>query len=501
MLAIDVIDTGIGIPKSAQSRVFEPFAQADTSVTRKFGGTGLGLAISKQLAESMGGGIAITSEEGCGSTFTLSILVGPLDGIVMVDALSDIKSADRVEAAASEVIQLPQAKILVADDGESNRKLIDLVLRRAGVEVVLVENGQLAVERALQNPFDVILMDMQMPVMDGYTATATLREHGYELPIIALTAHAMQGDEEKCRSAGCSGFLTKPIKIDVLLATLRDVLTDRTTLDDLEEISQLVSTAVKELKVEEQPIDLIQQSASRIRDHEPIRCEFPLDDPDFLEIAQEFVERFRQKLSQMCDACIANDYAQLSSLAHWLKGSGGTAGFDVFTQPAHELEQAAAAQDRHKGRSIIETLVKMSSRIELSAPENNSTSAHKALALVSSLPLDDIDFFEIVAEFVERLASKLDEMEQAWRDGNYRRLTELAHWLKGSGGTAGFDAFTEPAHRLGQCAAHCEQETTRLIITEIRQSARIELTKQEPRAEKNLKTPAELLTHNLELNG
>ncbi len=377
-LAIDIIDTGIGMPKAVQERVFEPFAQADSSVTRRFGGTGLGLAISKQLAEALGGGIAIRSEEGQGSTFTLTVDVGSLDGIEMIDAQTALAATARDESQSQDLIQLPPARILAVDDGDSNRKLIHVVLSRAGVEVVSVENGQLAVDRALSEPFDVVLMDMQMPVMDGYLATRTLRDAGYELPIIAMTAHAMRGDEEKCREAGCSGFLTKPIKIDLLLATLRNVLAERDQASVPKSLmvpkgpdpADLPTAAVESHRhVRETDQSAETETRETLPDIGPIRCSLPLDDSDFLEIAEEFMTRLKEQLTAMCQACSQNDDVQLAQLAHWLKGSGGTAGFDAFTEPAFELEKAAKAEQRDRYEALIAHLIQIASHVELPAPD------------------------------------------------------------------------------------------------------------------------------------
>ncbi|OHB79920.1 MAG: hypothetical protein A2W31_02480, partial [Planctomycetes bacterium RBG_16_64_10] len=228
-LAVAVADTGVGIAPAALDRIFDPFAQADASVTRRFGGTGLGLSISKRLAEGLGGAITVRSEVGQGSVFTATFDTGPLDGVKMLDPQTmDLGTADEARKVGPQ-FELPGVRILVVDDGDENRKLMTLVLRRAGATVETATNGQLAVELARANAFDVILMDMQMPVMDGYTAASTLRRHGYQAPIIALTADAMKGSEEKCRAAGCSGFLTKPIEMDLLLRTLTGTLaTDRT---------------------------------------------------------------------------------------------------------------------------------------------------------------------------------------------------------------------------------------------------------------------------------
>ena len=222
----DVIDTGIGMTPEQCSRLFTPFAQADTSTTRKFGGTGLGLTISKRLAKSLGGDISVVSKLGEGSTFGLTVGVGALDGVVMLDDPISVTAAEtRTEPVSAGAECYPPCSVLLAEDGLDNQRLISLLLKRADMKTTVAGNGQLAYDLAMAElnrgvPFDVILMDMQMPVMDGYETTRQLRQSGYEGPIIALTACAMAGDREKCLAAGCDDFTTKPIDRNTLLSTV-----------------------------------------------------------------------------------------------------------------------------------------------------------------------------------------------------------------------------------------------------------------------------------------
>ncbi|MEM7229508.1 MAG: PAS domain-containing protein [Planctomycetota bacterium] len=226
-LKVDVIDTGIGMNDEQLARVFEAFVQADTSTTRNFGGTGLGLQISRRLSEMLGGSLTVTSASEAGSTFTVTIATGALDDVVWVQDEDDARDliAELNRSAASRDRQLMQSlgtvRILLAEDGPDNQRLISFHLQRAGAQVHVVENGEDAL-RAIdeaEHAFDVVLMDMQMPVLDGYDATRELRARGSMLPVIALTAHAMTGDRARCLDAGCSDYLSKPIDAGVLIAT------------------------------------------------------------------------------------------------------------------------------------------------------------------------------------------------------------------------------------------------------------------------------------------
>ncbi len=243
-IQFDILDTGIGMTAEQASKIFEPFSQADSSVTRKYGGSGLGLTISKRLAELLGGQLTLVrTEPGDGSHFRLSLPIGlvpennlpdekniaepdslppycdptspepPLADFPIAIAATSLSEA---KATPQQSALLQGCRILLAEDAPENQRLLNLILQKAGAEVTVVENGQAAVQTALdaqrkEHPFDAILMDMQMPIMDGYTATQQLRSEGYHGPILALTAHATEEDRQKCLVAGCNDYLSKPV--------------------------------------------------------------------------------------------------------------------------------------------------------------------------------------------------------------------------------------------------------------------------------------------------
>ncbi|MEE8556495.1 MAG: ATP-binding protein, partial [Myxococcota bacterium] len=217
-LEFDVADTGVGIPEEQLPALFEPFAQGDTSMSRRFAGTGLGLAISRRLARILGGDVVLRDTVPAeGSRFRVTInLADP--GAEAADETGATREVARVTEESG-----PQAgRVLVAEDQADIRTALRSVLENAGYDVTVVENGLRALDAAAhalerECPFDVILMDVQMPVMDGYEATSALRTIGYEHPIIALTAHAMSGDRERCIASGCDAYATKPIERRALL--------------------------------------------------------------------------------------------------------------------------------------------------------------------------------------------------------------------------------------------------------------------------------------------
>ena len=221
----DVTDTGIGIAQEKTEELFENFTQADATTTRKFGGTGLGLAISRRLARMLGGDLTVRSEIGSGSTFTLEVEAEPTRDAWVEPG--PVESARPIESVRAEDMHLPR-RLLLADDSPDNRRLISSILKKWGATVDLAVHGRDAVDKAIaaekeDRPYDVVLLDMQMPVLDGYAATRTLRDSGYALPIVALTANAMHGDEQRCIDSGCDGYHPKPIHRELLFQTLLKV--------------------------------------------------------------------------------------------------------------------------------------------------------------------------------------------------------------------------------------------------------------------------------------
>jgi CheY-like chemotaxis protein/nitrogen-specific signal transduction histidine kinase len=211
-LAISITDTGIGIAASDQDRIFEPFTQAESSMSRRYGGAGLGLSISRGLAENMRGSLTVKSKPGAGSRFELRF-----PALQVTHEEQPIVRRQTVRAA-----EKAPKRILLAEDSEDAQELVRLFLGRVNAEIVSVENGREAIDAVTNaekehKTFDVVLMDMQMPVLNGYQATRILRQRGYSKPIIALTAHSLEGDRQKCFESGCSDYISKPIEWSSLI--------------------------------------------------------------------------------------------------------------------------------------------------------------------------------------------------------------------------------------------------------------------------------------------
>ncbi|MEX0744436.1 MAG: ATP-binding protein [Phycisphaeraceae bacterium] len=349
--ALKVIDTGIGIPPQKIGALFEAFVQADSSIARNYGGTGLGLAISRKLARALGGDVTVTSEMGKGSVFTLTFETGPLDAVPMLAPERIHEDQGERAAEVNERWAIPSARVLVVDDGAENRELVSLVLSQQGLWVEEAENGQIAVEMALKGGFDVVLMDMQMPVMDGYDATRALRAAGVKAPIVALTANAMSGFEIQMKEAGCDVFMTKPIDIDALIRTMAKLLGGK---------------RIEPATAEARPASAGSAAAAEIKSR-------LAGDARLLPILRKFLRRLHERLAEVRELEARCDFPAIAHFAHWLKGTGGSMGYDVFTVPASELEAAAKAAKGERVAQLLSELRDMAQRAV--APEETSAAA------------------------------------------------------------------------------------------------------------------------------
>jgi PAS domain S-box-containing protein len=319
-LRFTISDTGIGIPDDKLGVVFERFTQADSSTTRRFGGSGLGLTISKRLVELMGGQIRVESGVGKGSVFSFTV---PLE----IWAGATPRAAVPIGAATEH--ELPALRILLVEDSPDNRAITVAYLRHTPYVVEFAENGAVACEKFASGNYDLVLMDRQMPVMDGLTATRAIRKWELEnkrapTPIIALTAAALKGDREKCMAAGCTAFLTKPIKQEVLLQAIKDRSIDAAAA----------------------PI-VVRANAK------------------FADMIPGFLHNRRQDVVAMLDALERGDFDTVRSLGHGMKGAGGSYGFQAITDMGDALEQAAAEADMNASRKLVGVLSSYLDRVEV----------------------------------------------------------------------------------------------------------------------------------------
>jgi len=319
-LRFTVSDTGIGIPGEKLGQVLERFTQADSSTTRRFGGSGLGLTISKRLVELMGGRIWVESEVGKGSVFAFA---------VPFEISATVNRPAALPVGTDPELPLPALRILLAEDSPDNCIITVAYLEDTPYRVEIAETGAIACKMFELGHYDLVLMDRQMPVMDGLTATRTIRaweqaNGRLPTPIIALTASALKGDREMCLAAGCTAFLTKPIKQEVLLQAIR-------------EHSIVAPSSSKE---ESSRMDLIglrvkSKSANRI---------------------PAYLQNCRQNVIVMSDALDRVDFETVTSLGHQMMGSGGMFGFQAITDIGGAIELAAGSADTHASRKWLGAL-------------------------------------------------------------------------------------------------------------------------------------------------
>jgi PAS domain S-box-containing protein len=343
---MQVIDNGIGISEEKMARLFQPFVQADTSTSRRYGGTGLGLTITRRIAEMLGGEITADSSEGMGSTFTLTVPTGGLEEVPMLQDPARVL-AEREEdlpPAGEPSVSLEGFSVLLAEDGVDNQRLIRTVLIRSGATVSVAEDGLAAIKKAEIARYDVILMDLQMPHMDGFEATRKLRERGYTAPILALTAHAMSQHRERALEAGFDDHLAKPIERDVLLSKVAEWAGGEAQPEPAEEAAEAVGAP----EAPQAP----GPGAETKCVPESIESEYS-DDPGLAPLIAEFAGDLPDRLEALEQALESSDLQQVEGLAHQLKGAGGSYGFPRLSEVAAALEEAARTGDEAKAEGPL----------------------------------------------------------------------------------------------------------------------------------------------------
>ena len=349
-LLFQVKDSGIGIPPKQQDAIFSSFSQADSSTTRKFGGTGLGLTISKRLVEMMDGKIWVESEVGKGSTFMFTARFAVRSALALENIVQEAPSSD-------ESREISPLRILLVEDSEDNRKLILFYLKKTPHMVEVAVNGKLAVDRFQESEYDLVLMDMQMPIMDGYTATRFIREWEKDsertpTPIVALTASALEKDREKCLASGCDMHLTKPLKKSMLLQVLTRYARAKhqeTTAEtsSAEEVAPDLSTVN----------DVVPDTPPAIKANPPSLEKIVVTiDPDLEDLIPGYFDNRREDLQLMLEALNGDDYDKIRLTGHSMKGSGASYGFQEITVIGKKIEQAAIDKNDDLIRQAVRAL-------------------------------------------------------------------------------------------------------------------------------------------------
>jgi signal transduction histidine kinase/CheY-like chemotaxis protein len=341
LMKFEVSDTGVGMSSQNLAKVFEPFSQAEKSTTRKFGGTGLGLSISKQLAEKMGGDIVGESVPREGSTFTATISVGDIGEPELIYEMDEISETLTNKPAKQERHRY-KGNVLLAEDTPENQQLIQLQLNKSGVDVQLADNGREAVDAALDHEFDLILMDMQMPELNGIDAIRMLRHAGYGGPIVALTANTSQSDREECLEAGADDFLVKPIEFEKFFGVLDYYLAQSTQAQEGQEPSNAAE---------------LQTGTGGVNDSE------------LKQIYDTFLQNLPRMIQSIKQAAAGKDWEQLHHVSHQLKGLGGSFGYDQLSAIARKIYTCARNRNDHLLGQYLEELDQQLQMIQNHHPE------------------------------------------------------------------------------------------------------------------------------------
>lgn len=479
ILEFAVQDTGIGMTPEQCSSIFQAFVQADSSITRRFGGTGLGLSISKKLAGAMNGDIVVTSVPGEGSCFTFYVPFEVNDSTRWISQKDIENDTAAIVDNTATIWKLPQSEVLVVDDAKENRELLQLVIGEMSLEVDIAENGQEAVDASAAKDYDLILMDIQMPVMDGYEAARAMRSSGFSNPVVALTANAMKGFEKTVFEAGFSHYMTKPVDLDKLGDLLGELLGGEKVAVDVSETS--ISIAGRS---NENTIAMVTSGspASTLDPETTIRNTLVESNSKFKPMADEFVRKLSVKVPELRVAMSRGDLEEVALIAHWLKGSGGSVGYKCFTRPAKIIENAALQGNAHLIGEPLEVIGSLTTQLELeqeligkgakllvgqrgageqslaqrfsqgSKNNDEQDDADSQSTISSSLPLHNPKFAQIVIDFNEKLKVNIELLDEHIKKSEYEEISFIAHWLKGSGGNVGFKQFTKPAARMEAAA-------------------------------------------------
>ncbi|MEJ1462860.1 MAG: ATP-binding protein [Candidatus Sedimenticola sp. (ex Thyasira tokunagai)] len=408
-LHCSVQDTGIGMSPEQQAKLFKPFSQADASTTRKYGGTGLGLAISKNLVGLMGGEIWVDSESRIGSTFHVSIPFQKQDEQAAERAyeIDTMKVGD----FSSAVKKLRGARVLVVEDNPINQELVVELLSAKGISVETVDNGRDAVVLLPSMDFDGVLMDCQMPVMDGYTATRKIREDERfnDLPIVALTANAMKGDREKVLAAGMNDYIAKPINVNKMFAVMAKWITPSNPLD-ADYVEQIKQPTVETETFPELPGIDIKHGLATTENDPTLYRKLLLR---FRDSNQNFEKQFR-------NAEMDSDPNATTRLAHTLNGTAGNLGITGVQKAAVALEEACKNQAENIGDKLGAVIAELADVIT----GITHLDSRRPVEDVKS-PLEELNISELEELLEELYVQVVDNSFMATRT-----IAKLSHYLE-----------------------------------------------------------------------
>ncbi len=462
LMTFAITDSGIGISEEQISKLFKAFSQAESGITRRFGGTGLGLKISEELTKRLGGSIVVTSKIGEGSTFAASIKTGPVSEVREI-TYNTLASATTSSAAP----KIPPkgsigGKILIAEDTRDNQRILSFYLNQAGLNFTFVENGQLAVEEATKGGFNLILMDMHMPIMDGYTATKTLRDSGYTGPIVAATAAATTQDVDRCYKAGCDYVVTKPYNWAQFFSTLKKYLPAG------EQSETTTSESGQKKEVGQPSLTLVQQALATTEPYIPWLVE---QSPDLIPLVLEFLSEIENYRSRVTKSFEEKNWEELRAVAHAFSGTASMYGYPEGSKIAKELQRSAEAKQEEKCKTFTEQLNHLFERMikgraiiierfpeaaaqatqaqtqeakEQATPTPQPESPLVSSTLVNSSP----DLIPLILDFLKELETTVGGLSKAATDNNWTHIATTTNQMAGTASLYGYPDFYDLAKEI-----------------------------------------------------
>ena len=480
LLKFSIIDTGIGMSEAQLAKLFQPFTQADSSTTRKYGGTGLGLYITKRLVEVLGGTLDVRSLADMGTRFDVAIKVALLEKTEIVDgSLSSINEHQQIENSAPVIPENLSGTILLAEDNKDNQQLISLILKGIGVEMTMVDNGRQAVDLALSKDYDLILMDMQMPVLDGLSATRQLREKGYRKPIVALTANVMIHNIEEYLDAGCDTHVSKPIDRNRLYEILKSYLTPAPVTEPQKQ-TNMISRQQKPDVIDEVPI--VVSTTHKKQEQLYGNILYAEDNPNIQRLVALLVKSVGVTLTIVENGELAIEKALAENFdlvlmdmqmpvmggieaTQWLRRAG-------FKKPIVALTANVM-------KTEVETYMKVGCTDCISKPIDRKVffSVLRTYLKTSETYGDSYDanaewdenpeYKKLANKFFESLPTTVEDIEAAIRDKQWEHLKFLAHALKGTAGSFGFQKLSDISVRLQDEALNEDEEVLNEIYEEL----------------------------------
>ncbi|MEN8141493.1 MAG: response regulator [Thermodesulfobacteriota bacterium] len=389
MLVVKVADTGIGMEQASMERIFDAFHQEDSSKTREFGGAGLGLAISQRLAKMMGGSISVAGEEGQGCVFTVRVRLG-----CQANGAPLLVAGDGDEGGAPKgELDLSGRHVLLVEDDEINRGIIEALLTGLGVTVDTAIDGQQGVDKVVENLYDAVFMDMQMPVLNGFQAIEQIRDlpQAGDLPIIALTAHALEHDRERCLEAGADDYISKPVNRQ----QISQVLLRFFAVEEPLEPQELPPGGGEDEQEPLPDLGAVDRAAAIVR--------LGVERDVYERVVKTFCNDYREFGERLLPAHGGGDQKGLETMLHSLKGSSGTVGAQNLSAYALELEGMARAGNQPTADELAELLTGLTQVLagfaDLDGPEGEVEASPQAAALSE----------EEVLAILEELAESLDQ--------------------------------------------------------------------------------------------